>query len=344
MVDAHQVMPQSNLTIPWSTEVDYAISVDLTSIPVSAVGLLFQPGQTEYGPSGQSEQYTKLSWLFNLFEQYQLSKIIVRFVPRYSQMTNLLWYQQGGSAPPSPSLLSVIAGNEEIWMLPDKEDNVVRGSIQEFQQARMDRSAVGGSILTSHTLHIDPFWSTVGNNPLSVTDQPQNTIPERTQFMGTKSTDGVGNYALALYDQSAAGMNHAMKYAGMKYYFYNPFVNETSLRPNLGTAIGIGMFRVNTLYHFRYPDIRAIIGTPQLIMKESDLLNKTIKNYHDEQKQQVPIMTGSAHYSIKGEAQEKRVNPEAPTPLLDALRKKQQAMEDITESSQTLQSKRSRQA
>lgn len=307
---------------------------------VNAIGSYLAAGYDEYvypSASASNEQYTKLLYWFNYFEEFVLHKQIITYVPRWtmSVANNISDVNE-----------STNLSQNQILMLTDKEDVIVRdNNLQEYYQQRMQNGAVHGSSLESHTLMVDPFMAVSLENIESGTSsgaQPnaiQDTVAMK--FIPTKQYSTLaGVIDLALWSPSATYASQPTPImAGWKYYYFCPYVNRTSTE-----TYNYGYLNIKKMYQFRYPDTRAILGSPTLIMTEAQLAQQQDANYLEgvpkSQFKPVPLLL-----NMKAEAYAKLSNKDIDTPMINETKKRKQAVDDLitASSSQNIHYNRSRQ-
>lgn len=308
---------------------------------VNAIGSYVAAGYDEYtypSASSSNEQYAKLLSWFNYFEEFQLVKQIVEYVPRF---TEVIPFNSGDANE------STIIGNNQILLFTDKEDVIVRDqNLQEYYQARMQNGAVKGSWTKTHSLLIDPYVGVslqnveLGSAPGTGQTTVQDTMPMK--FIPTKQVNSnVGTLDLAVYSGTSTLIQQPTPImAGWKYYFFCPYVNRTATE-----TFTYGHFCIKKMYQFRYPDTRAILGTPTLLVTEAQLAQEQDSNYQGATKHSLfkPMPT---MITLKAEAYAKLSNKDIDTPLINETKKRKQAMDDLVtaSSSQSTHGNKSRQS
>lgn len=291
---------------------------------VTAQGNYIAAGYEEYNyptASGNNEQYAKLLSFFNYFEEYELTSQIVQYIPRWT-LNQALFQSAGGH--------DAMTDNNQILMITDKEDVITRdGNLQEYYQQRMQNGAVKGSYLKEHSIHIKPHMGVAisnieingGAGDISA-NNVQDTMPSK--FIPTKQITGLGAIKLSLYYGTlAADQQPTPLMAGWKFYCFFPYVDKSITQP-----FNYGHLVIKKMYRFRYPDTRAILGVPALLISEAQLAsNKELdENNGVALSKYKPMPT---LLTMKAEAYAKLSNPETETPLIEATKKRKQAVEDL---------------
>lgn len=233
-------------------------------------GMSYTFGATDLNSMGRgnvntTEQYAKLQYYFNLFEKFKLSKVIVKFHPRWTEaignyigdsgaagtggLTSGTDAVSNGSTAYFPSIPNV----KEFIMMIDDEDVIQRpNNVVEYFQARMQAQSVG-TIFHSQECVVTPKYLdsisqdaiATGTDNTAATDVTDTALPKVTEWMSTKVTVAGG---------ATIALNLVQRYNALKWYIYDPYNQNTS--PN---TYAIGRISFHYYWCFKDLDYRPIV-------------------------------------------------------------------------------------
>lgn len=243
---------------------------------VIASSFVFSPNDINILTS-TTEQYQKMQYFMNAYESYRFESIEMEYIPRYSFSNPQTFSIPATTTTESQFLADFVSANNEIWWTRDKQDSVVRSSLDEFYQVRLQSDRVGGSIHQRHKLRISPHLldvmqvtdsqSTVGlatgtNNPLQATTSSgfgaslnSNTF-QPAPWMSTKTAFG---------NTGAAAITFNLDFIcnALKEYLYVPF-SPPIIASTAVPAMQYGILRWVYTFNFKDMDNRALVTVATL--------------------------------------------------------------------------------
>lgn len=308
------------------------LAVSGTTSTVTAFAQQFWHGFYERTLDTSFEQYTKLGWMMNYFEEVMFGSLDVIFNPRARQII------LGDTMTDANATEINTQGEAYITMIADTQDVVVRPILAEYFQVRMQSDAQGGSITNAHSLRIAPkqLDAVMNDNAGTLGPSTTNVKPVPASWQSTKVTNIEAGTGLVLNMYSGTGANAPVSlYFALKIYLFCPFITAGAGSANLGTLTYIPH------YKFRKPDYRAILGTPTVI--ETDEIKASRLERQRLNKERLLPMYIEPTLTKKQELLHKVLDPTFPTPQLDKEKRVLEAIEDlanVAELNQTHQKKK----
>lgn len=305
-----------NGTLKWSTHVISTIN-GAASSPLTAIGQIWNHGYYEAAvdlAGVASEQFIKLGYMMNCFEQIMMPSVTFSYVPRITMVS---------VADTAAATAGISNGLGWIGLVEDHEDSNVRATLQEYQQVRMQKEASFCPITQSISQTVTPHYNSATESQFdSGALGTYNDLPKPATWMSTKVQNvQSGTVFLNMYTTGTGVQNQITQYQGIKIYTYLPFPATT--------ASVIGLITITSRYEFRFPDYRAILGTPTLIEDDQTRLERLQRIQENRLMDiaQVVIMTP------KKELWKKTTEGLQDTPMLDKIKRKNEAIEDLIGSS-----------
>lgn len=244
---------------------------------VNSGGWRFSPndltGSEDETIAASLEQYSKLQYYFNMFEQFKLCKVAIKYKPRWTQLIPIYFsnanigdgYNAAQQITPdtaayynqnsSTQVVSVptYMNSKEIFMIHDNEDIITRagntaGALDELFQARLQDGLRRCHSTESCELTLLPHYTDVieaAATEEDVTPAPSGLLPKPTEWMTTKVFN-TGTSAITL--------NLTQEFFGFKWWIYDPYSVSTNTH-----AYNIGKFEATYFWTFRYLDNRALV-------------------------------------------------------------------------------------
>lgn len=211
--------------------------------------------------AGSPEQYTKLCYYFNMYEQYKLSKVVMKWHPRHTEsISTIVGAGTSGTvtatAQDSPTNTSVNSLYTDLWriaLITDYNDFQVRSINDEYYQVAMQDNVTwltncsGGEHVVTPRL-IDAMNNDMGTAGAEAIDDVKG------RFIPTK-------LQLATQAPGTTVLNVATQWSAYKFYAFNPFIG--SLGGTI-TPVPLGYFSMKYYFTFQKLDNRAIFAAPSL--------------------------------------------------------------------------------
>lgn len=202
-------------------------------------------------------QASRLEYLFDMYQQYQLVSMTTELVPNYYNTVIDFGF---GTQLPASQVYNRLC---EVTILSDMDD--VRGSVNfpdEYFMARAQPNAVtkpftSGIKYTTGLNILDamPQVSSTGvanvNSIVPGDTQLNYTAPQQFPWMPTKSVQNTSGSGTYIYNYNIGTLGH-------KIYVYCPYIFGS------GTNV-YGLARSSFTFRFRYPEYRLNVPKPSLI-------------------------------------------------------------------------------
>lgn len=259
-------------------------------LPSAAYSPSYAQSQTFKGTDIQTsspEQFAKLQWYFNMFEEFKLSKVVIKWHPRWnvagntgmglitgslqSNVTTLPFNPQNSN--PASGGPYDMASQGDIWrfmLVPDHNDIIVRsgtttGAFDEvLQVALQDDVCWHSSHHAGPDLVLEPsLWDVSSivdpqTTGAALSNQVLYNDNERMKWLPTKITLQNPTTTPPTFSlQLATNIN----FLGIKYYLWNPMVLSSQTSGYSYPAVPIGWLSYKYYWNFRKLDNRSIINS-----------------------------------------------------------------------------------
>jgi hypothetical protein len=248
---------------------------------INSYGFGFKPNDISFY---SNEQWQKLQWFMNMYQQFRCTKIEMKWVPYFQspeQVTAWMAYAQNSlSGIGSGQLRSygeLFTKNAEITVIPDNEDLETRPVLDEYWQARSNPRAKSAGVM-------DPLYITFTPTLMGAHSYQQQSVNQNSSE-ATINAGGAVYPTLPSYDApeavpwmatraytTAGGLvsqNTGTVMWGLKMYIYCPN-NELV---NAQGGYSVGHFSYVYQFEYRNPETRIIIGTSMITETEDNRKN-----------------------------------------------------------------------